>query len=120
MNYLCYSLDGTRVKLVVKMFDLASIETTQLGGEVLALNITLQTVDNSTDARLVLQPFYILVTMSIALFQDLDKFLVHALDCRQHAAMNAIETFCWIFFPFNFNLVQSFLFLLFISKNKIR
>ena len=99
------------------MFDLASIETAQLGGKVLALNVALQTVDNSADARFILEPFDVLVTMSIALFKDLDKFLIHALDCRQHAAMNSIEALGCIFLPFNFSLVKSFLFLLLISEN---
>jgi hypothetical protein len=112
VNYLCYCLDGAGIELVVKMLNLASVETTQLCGKVLALNVTLQIVDDSAYAGLILEPLDVLVTVSIAFFKDLDKFLVHALDCRQHAAVNAIETLCWIFFPFNFSLIKSFLFLL--------
>lgn len=74
------------------MLDLAHVEAAKFGGNVLAFNVTLKTVNVSSDSGLVLEAFDVLVAVSVTLFQDLDELLIHTLDHGQHATADAVES----------------------------
>ena len=101
-----YLFDGVGVKFVIEMFDLAHVEAAKFGGDVLAFNVQLQTVDVSRDSCLVLETLDVLVAVSVTLFQNLDELFIHTLDNCQHAATNSIESLCRIRSLLHFSPIQ--------------
>ena len=78
------------VVLVVDVLDLAQVDAAHLLLVAPFLDVLLELLDQRADLGLVLEPLDVLGAVRVALLQDLDELLAHAVGHGEHAAAYAI------------------------------
>jgi len=102
------------------MINLADVQPAKLSVQVLPFDVGLKQVDDGRNTTFISEALNVLVGMSIAFLQDLDKLFIHSLHRREHASTDAVKSLRRILFRFDLSLVKALVVLLLMKIKLIK